>query len=200
MGTNMSRGTEALATGKARAKQILNPAGTPVDGVTSSSYGALSKGYIEGRGGSGFLIAPKQQALSGGGFTAKTIDEWGAWMAYFMKIGRQTKFMEDKGYATVPAQWPHQFDLNQNPDTDYGEAEAYRKRLQKTISEQNRHAPIPGKLKSTWAAMKAKAPIWEEPTMTRQSLIDEALLIDIYDREHLEREAQRELKRQKAHG
>lgn len=194
----MSRGTEALATGKARAKQILNPPGTAVEGVTATSYGALAKGYMEGRGGSGFLISPKQQAMPGGGFTAKTIDEWGAWMAYFTKIGRQTKFMEDKGYATVPAQWPHQFDLNQNPDTDYGEAEAYRKRLHKTIAEQNRHAPIPGKLKSTWAVMKAKAPIWEEPKVTRQSLIDEAKLIDSYNVGIAEMEAQRELKRQRA--
>jgi len=193
----MSAGTDAMARAKARVKQIENPPGAPVDGVTSSSYGALAKGYIEGRGGTGFLIAPKQQALQGGGFTAKTIDEWGAWMAYFMKIGRQTKFMEDKGYATVPAQWPHQFDVNQNPDTDYAEAEAYRKRLHQRIAAESRQVPAGPRLKSTWDTLKAKAPIWEEPTITRQSLIDEARLIDIYDREHLEREAQRELKKQR---
>lgn len=192
-----STARELFNKSKSRVKQIENPPGTAVEGVTATSYGALAKGYMEGRGGSGFLISPKQQALPGGGFTAKTIDEWGAWMAYFMKIGRQTKFMEDKGYATVPAQWPHQFDVNQNPDTDYGEAEAYRKRLQKTIAEQNRNAPIPGRLKSTWAEMRKTHPIWEEPKVTRASLIDEAKLIDSYNVGIAEMEAQRELKRQR---
>lgn len=193
----MTTGQESFARSKARVKQIENPPGAPVDGVTAASYGALASGYQVGRGGTGFMIAPKQTSLRGGGIAAKTIDEWGAWLAYFVKIGKPIKFMEGQGYYTVPAQWPHQFDVNQNPDTDYAEAAAYRKYLHEKIAKESLHAPIPGKLKSTWATMRAKHPIWEEPKVTRVSLIDEAKLIDIYDREHLEREAQREMKKQR---
>lgn len=159
----MSAGTDAMARAKARVKQILNPAGSQVDGVTAASYAALAKGFMEGKGGVGFIIAPKQTALRGGGFAAKTIDEWGAWLAYFMRLGVKTKFMEDLGYYTVPAQWPHQFDINQNPDTDYAEAAAYRKHLHARIAQETRSAPSPGRLKGIWQDSKAKAPIWEEP-------------------------------------
>ena len=192
-----STARDLYAASKARVKQIENPPGAPVDGVTATSYPSLAKGYEEGRGCVGFIIAPKQTAMRHGGLAAKTTDEWGAWLAYFMKIGKATKFMESQGYYTVPAQWPHQFDVNQNPDTDYAEAAAYRKHLHERIAKESLHAPIPGKLKSTWAAMKAKAPIWEQPTVTRASLIDEAKLLDSYNIGIAEMEAQREIKNQK---
>lgn len=159
----MSAGTDAFNTAKSRVKQILNPAGTAVDGVTSSSYGALAKGYIEGRGGTGFLIAPMRKPTRGGGIAEKTTDEWGAWLAYFFKIGHPTKTLEAQGYYTVPAQWPHQFDVNQNPDTDYGEAAAYRKRLHEKIARESLNAPRPGQIKNTWIDEKKKYPIWDEP-------------------------------------
>ena len=166
----MSAGTDAVAKAKARVKQTLNPAGAPVDGVTAASYPALAKGYEEGRGSVGFMIAPKTTTTRHGGIAAKTTDEWGAWLAYFIKIGKSTKFMESQGYYTVPAQWPHQFDVNQSPDTDYAEAAAYRKHMHERIAKESLHAPIPGRLKSTWAAMKAGAPIWEQPKEERRPL------------------------------
>lgn len=193
----MSVGTDAFAKAKSRVKQLDNPPGAPVDGVTAASYPDLAKGYEAGRGGTGFVIAPKQQPLRGGGIAAKTTDEWGAWLAYFVKIGKPTKFMESQGYYTVPAQWPHQFDVNQNPDTDYAEAAAYRKHLHEKIARESLHAPIPGKLKSTWAQLRAKHPIWEEPKATRVSLIDEARLLDSYNVGIAEMEAQRAIKNQR---
>ena len=132
----MSAGTDAIATAKARVKQIENPSGTKVEGVTKASYSALAKAFIESRGGKGFLIAPKNTVGTGGVQVAKTTDEWGAWLAYFFHHGIATKFMEAHGFYTVPAQWPHEFDINRDPAEDYEQAKEYRNRLHQRIADE----------------------------------------------------------------
>jgi hypothetical protein len=41
-----------------------------------------------------------------------TPDQWWAWRNFLSKLGYSTIFMDQKGYYTVPAEWPSQFALH----------------------------------------------------------------------------------------
>ncbi len=160
----MTVGTDAIARARAKRKAVDNPPGTKVTGVDRNTYGTLAKVFMESRGGTGFLISTRDTSHKGEHF-AKTTDEWGAWVAYFFKIGLQTRQIEDRGYATVPAQWPHDFDENAPPEADYEAAKHYRASLHRKISEESRVAPadIGKRVQTYWGDVKRGMPIWEEP-------------------------------------
>ncbi len=75
--------------------------------VDSSNFVRMDQAAIRAQGGQGFVI--RNEAPKNGG--ASTPAEWHAWMIYFEDHGIPTRFMRTHGVATVPKQWPEDFDL-----------------------------------------------------------------------------------------
>ncbi len=75
--------------------------------VDSSNFVRMAQAAIRAQGGQGFVI--RNEAPKNGG--ASTPAEWHAWMVYFEDHGIPTRFMRVHGVATVPKQWPEDFDL-----------------------------------------------------------------------------------------
>ena len=75
--------------------------------VDSSNFVRMAQAAIRAQGGQGFVI--RNEAPKDGG--ASTPAEWHAWLIYFEDHGVPTKFMRVHGVATVPKQWPEDFDL-----------------------------------------------------------------------------------------
>jgi hypothetical protein len=167
--------------------------------INRNTYARLAQEFIKARG-KGFLIASRFIRAKGEAIE-KTTDEWGAWLAYFFRLGVKTALMEAKGYYTVPAQWPHEFDKNQTPEEDYEAARHYRERLHRRIAAEAEDRSMPAdlgsRIKAYWGDVKRTMPIWEDPKVTRQSLIDESRLVDSYNHGVAEMEAQREMKKQR---
>ena len=75
--------------------------------VDSSNFVRMAQAASRAQGGQGFVI--RNEAPKDGG--APTPAEWHAWMVYFEDHGVPTRFMRVHGVATVPKQWPEDFDL-----------------------------------------------------------------------------------------
>ena len=75
--------------------------------VDASNFARMAQASIRAQGGQGFVI--RNEAPKDGG--APTPAEWHAWMVYFEDHGVPTRFMRVHGVATVPKQWPEDFDL-----------------------------------------------------------------------------------------
>lgn len=83
-------------------------------GVTGANYVEKAKTFMVLRGGKGAMIC-QRSGLTRGDMKPIEADlrKWGAWMAYFVRIGRPRptrKFIESRDYQMVPAEWPHEFD------------------------------------------------------------------------------------------
>lgn len=152
-------GSNLFAQAKAKSKAIDSPPGAKVEGVNVNTYPSLAKAFMDSRGGKGFLIVERYRNIKGEVHHA-TVDEWGAWVAYFFRKGIKTHLMEQQGYRTVPAQWPHEFDVDASPEHDYEAAQHHRKNMQRRIAEQHetRVAPVElgRRIQSIWAAIKPK--------------------------------------------
>lgn len=156
---------ESFERSKARARQIEKPAGAKVTGVNRNTYATLAKEFILARGDTGFLIATKFTRTKGS-VTEKTTDEWGAWLAYFFRMGIKTALMEAKGYYTVPSQWPHEFDENAPPEDDYEAAGHHRRVLHRRIAQEAEDRLTPDdlglRIRTYWDGVKHSMPIWED--------------------------------------
>lgn len=98
----------------------------PVRGVTEANFTALGKAYIGSNGGKGFIIALRPYP----GFPAdeKFIPkprQWGAWMAYWARLKYKHKAIMLRGYATTPAEWPHEFDAGATIQGDHAAADVF---------------------------------------------------------------------------
>lgn len=97
--------------------------------MTGQSYATIGKAFIGVRG-KGFVIAKRDipAKLDGDGEKIKaTPRQWGAWMAYFRRIGYRNHYLLRADYWTVPAEWPHQFDMTATVAEDYAEADDYER-------------------------------------------------------------------------
>lgn len=77
--------------------------------VTKETYEPKAYAFIMGNGGTGFMIAKRPGVNLNGKYEA-TLKQFGAWRAYFIKIGKSTAFMDRRPYYMVPAEFPHMFD------------------------------------------------------------------------------------------
>ena len=80
-------------------------------GIDAANYAERAKAYAAARG-SGFVI----RAIEGtnGECNSRqqaTEPQWAAWVAYFDLKGIPRKFSVSHGLATVPCEWPEDFDL-----------------------------------------------------------------------------------------
>lgn len=152
-----SRARDLFNGAKAKSKAVPSSLGTKVEGVNVNTYPGLAKAFMDSRGGKGFLILERGRPIKGEQHHA-TVDEWGAWVAYFFRKGIKTHLMEQQGYRTVPAQWPHEFDVDASPEHDYEAAQHHRKNMQRRIAEQQETRVVPVELgrriKSIWNAIK----------------------------------------------
>lgn len=57
--------------------------------------------------------------------TTESLRQWGAWRAYFKKIGRALHHFDRSDYYTVPAAWPHLFDADATVQEDHAIADEY---------------------------------------------------------------------------
>lgn len=86
--------------------------GGPQTGITAENYYERVRAFVKGRGG-GFVI----RALEGerGHWRTKepaTEPQWIAWLAYFERIIELAPtFLRSYGLATVPCEWPEDFDV-----------------------------------------------------------------------------------------
>ena len=82
---------------------------TPDDGtIGPHNWVRLAQQGVRNRGGEGFVIyAP--------GHPAATPAPWHAWLTWMDQHGIRTAFARVIGIATVPTQWPEEFDLGAPP-------------------------------------------------------------------------------------
>lgn len=78
-----------------------------VRGITRETYSKLGSAYIAA--GGGYVIACKPKTVKGEELVA-TPQQWNAWRNYFFEKVIKNVGMEERGYYTVPAEWPHLFD------------------------------------------------------------------------------------------
>jgi hypothetical protein len=63
----------------------------------------------------GFVIRNQEPKVAG----PATPAEWHAWMIYFEDHGISTKFIREYGIATVPTQWPEDFEAGREESDRY---------------------------------------------------------------------------------
>lgn len=153
-------GADVFANAKTKAKKLREgPAGRKVTGVTKENYPALAKAFMEERGNQGFVIVERGNKTKG--WTA-THDEWAAWIAYFFKLGKPIKPYEDRGYATVPCQWPYDFDENSEVGASLEAAKYHRENMRRRIAAEKVEvdmAEVAPRIQSMWKATQEKRPL-----------------------------------------
>ena len=89
--------------------------------INNQNWGEVFGAAIRARGGMGFVIRNQKPKIA----APATPPEWHAWMIYFEDHGISTKFMRDYGVATVPTQWPEDFEAGrEDSDRDWRFPEA----------------------------------------------------------------------------
>src|SRR5689334_22501070 len=81
-------------------------------GVTARNYAAKAKAFMEIHGNTRTVICQRQSTYrdeEGNPFVVN-LRAWGAWLAYYKRIGYNTALMMTRDIRTVPAPWPHLFD------------------------------------------------------------------------------------------
>jgi hypothetical protein len=100
---------------------------TLVSAVTKENYVDLAMAFI-GINKHGAMIALRSGINQGEKFEA-TPRQWGAWRAYLKTRGISTAFMDSQGKAwkcwTVPAEWPHLFDMEATVADDYAAGDRF---------------------------------------------------------------------------
>jgi hypothetical protein len=125
-----------------------------VHGVTVENFVSLGKAFIAARGGKGFIIALKPYP----GFPADekfipTPRQWGAWMSYWSRLEYKTKAMRERGHATTPSEWPHEFDAMATIQGDHAAADAFEREWRN--EREARAFQMAGVVKATSKALEA---------------------------------------------
>lgn len=92
--------------------KIVKPqAATSAGGITKSNYAERACAFIRFKGGEGFVVRGIE-GRKGSAMTKlpATDAQWLAWLGYLDGLMVSTKFMRFNGEATVPAEWPEEFD------------------------------------------------------------------------------------------
>lgn len=78
------------------------------------------------RGGEGFVIALKDGSIQGFEYK-QALRQWGAWLAYFKRMHHKIQLMSQREFYTVPAEWPHLFDVSATVQLDHATGEHFGK-------------------------------------------------------------------------
>jgi hypothetical protein len=101
--------------------------------VTASTYVAQAKAYITAAG-EPFTIARTDKVAHGVGATP---EQWGAWRAFFVRIGMPARFLrlfDSHDTWATPSEWPHHFSDAATLEGDFSEGRLF------VSSERMRHA------------------------------------------------------------
>jgi hypothetical protein len=101
-----------MAKPKHNASDHSPPTGAEIN---NRNWGEVFGAAIRARGGVGFVIRNQEPKIAG----PATPAEWHAWMIYFEDHGISTRFMRSYGVATVPTQWPEDFEAGRE-ESDRG--------------------------------------------------------------------------------
>lgn len=126
-----------------------------VSGVTKDNYASLASAFI-GQNEGGFVIALRPMKKQGEDFSA-SVKQFGAWHSWLKSLGYQTKLMDDRGYYTVPAEWPHLFSTEATVQVDMRVGEQFEREWR--ASEAQQRAPkiaIPNRI--PWPDRKPSVP------------------------------------------
>lgn len=95
--------------------------------ITDGNYKEKSLAYLAAHDGRGFLIALAEGTLRGVEYH-QSLEQWGAWLAFFRRNGIKQSFMLQSEVYMVPAEWPHLFtsDSTVLQDHDAGDRFAVR--------------------------------------------------------------------------
>lgn len=100
-------------------------------GVTGENYGDKGHAFIVANAGKTAVVLQRASSrlrdAAGDplALTPERIRQWGAWLAYFGRIGYNTRFMRQRDFYTVPAAWPHEFDAEATMLGDYAAGDDY---------------------------------------------------------------------------
>ncbi len=88
--------------------------------VTKENYVEKAMGWIRFNGGEGVVIR-KGDGPNGWRHKAErpTDAQWRAWMGYWARLGVPCLFADHHGVATVPTEWPEDFDPETPPSDRY---------------------------------------------------------------------------------
>lgn len=92
-----------MAKPKRDSAERVPPTGAEIN---SRNWGEVFGAAIRARGGMGFVIRNQKPKIA----APATPPEWHAWMIYFEDHEISTKFIRECGIATVPTQWPEDFE------------------------------------------------------------------------------------------
>jgi hypothetical protein len=124
--------------------------------VTAENYLTKANLFLK-IAGTGFLIALKDGVNQGTRYHL-TAAQWGAWRAYYSERKISVKFMDVQGKAgncwTVPAEWPHLFDLDASVQRDHEVGEWFKDNYR---AESHHYADAATKA-ATVAAMRLRFP------------------------------------------
>jgi hypothetical protein len=99
--------------------------------VTATNFTAKAREFMRAHadpdGKWGFMVARDDITLKNGHHLPATSHEWGAWRAYFRRLGKYltVKYMDSVGFDMVPAQWPHEFDASSTAEIDFAAGNAF---------------------------------------------------------------------------
>jgi hypothetical protein len=89
-----------------KLKAPIAPIGSSTgDRITGKNYTTRAIAFLAGR--EGFVIVGPDAPQKHG---ARTPAQWRAWVEYFSGINLKTTFMRREGRASVPTEWPEDFD------------------------------------------------------------------------------------------
>ena len=166
-------------------------------GVTGKNYGDKGSAFIMANPDRCFTI--KRQSYEkrdeSGHFvkpTAEDILKWGAWRAYFIRIGYSVHRFDKCDYYTVPASWPHEFDAEATVAADYVAGEQFVEFLRMRKDEESDHRMSPVAMKKMVSDFKSRAPVEKPQAAPRAPLIDTKLLFESWELDNQELMRKRE--------
>lgn len=106
---------------KNKGSSSPNTAAAPIEGVNRHNYHTLAIAFMAENGNKGFMISTQNRKLKNGEELLETVQEWGAWRAFFNRLKARKKLMvmDGLGYYMVPARWPHLFAVGETEQEDY---------------------------------------------------------------------------------
>lgn len=76
--------------------------------ISGENYLAKAIEHMKDNGGTGFVICRRDGAHKD--YPKGTPRQWGAWRAYYRRLGKKLAFFDSRAYHNVPAEWPADFD------------------------------------------------------------------------------------------
>ena len=105
-----------MKIGKSPRSADSAPIVGPQTDITKENYFERARAFVGSKGGVGFVVRGIE-GIKGSAQSRQfaTDPQWLAWMHYFERLGYPTGFMRFNGEATVPCEWPEDFDATCGP-------------------------------------------------------------------------------------